>query len=133
MTWSGPSDTPLTYSQSNGTPELRGALSEIYPGTTIENFEVTNGTSEANYLVPLTLLQEGDGFALEVPNYMQLWGVPRSMGAEVSTFQLLQKNGWEPDWEEFERAVTPKTRWSMSQTPTTPRGRSCPKAPWNGS
>ena len=115
-------DTPLTYSQSNGTPELRGALTEIYPGTTIENFEVTNGTSEANYLVPLTLLQEGDGFALEVPNYMQLWGVPRSMGAEVSTFQLLQENDWEPDWEEFERAVTPKTRMVYVSNPNNPTG-----------
>ncbi len=85
-------DTPLTYSQSNGTPELRQALAEIYPGTTPENFEVTNGTSEANYLVALSLLRDGDGFALEVPNYMQLWGVPRSMGAEVSTFQLRQED-----------------------------------------
>ena len=65
-------NTPLTYSQSNGTPELREALSRLYPGTTIDNIEVTNGTSEANFLVPLSLLREGDGFALEVPNYMQL-------------------------------------------------------------
>ena len=115
-------DTPLTYSQSNGTPELREALSRIYPGTTIENFEVTNGTSEANYLVPLSLLQEGDGFALEVPNYMQLWGVPRSMGAEVSTFRLLQEDDWEPDWEEFERAVTPNTRLIYVSNPNNPTG-----------
>ena len=115
-------DTPLTYSQSNGTPELREALAQIYPGTTIENFEVTNGTSEANYLVPLSLLQEGDGFALEVPNYMQLWGVPRSMGAEVSTFQLLQENNWEPNWAEFEQAVNPKTRLVYVSNPNNPTG-----------
>ena len=115
-------DTPLTYSQSNGTPELRAALASIYPGTTIESFEVTNGTSEANYLVALSLLQEGDGFALEVPNYMQLWGVPRSMGAEVSTFQLCQEKGWEPDWQEFERAVTPETRLVYVSNPNNPTG-----------
>ena len=43
---------------------------------------MTNGTSEANYLVALTLLKAGDEFAMEIPNYMQLWGVPRSLGAE---------------------------------------------------
>ncbi len=115
-------DTPLTYSQSNGTPELREALSGLYPGTTIENFEVTNGTSEANYLVSLSLLQGGDGFALEVPNYMQLLGVPKSQGAEVSTFQLLQEDGWEPDWAEFEKAVNPKTRLVYVSNPNNPTG-----------
>jgi len=115
-------DTPLTYSQSNGTPELREALAGNYPGTTIENFEVTNGTSEANYLTALSLLQEGDEFALEVPNYMQLWGVPRSMGAEVSTFQLLQGENWEPDWAQFERAVNPQTRLVYVSNPNNPTG-----------
>ena len=115
-------DTPLTYSQSNGTPELREALARIYPGTTIENFEVTNGTSEANYLSALTLLQEGDGFALEVPNYMQLWGVPRSLGAEVSTFALRQDENWEPDWAEFERAVNRHTRLVYVSNPNNPTG-----------
>jgi len=115
-------DTPLTYSQSNGTPELREELARIYPGTTIENFEVTNGTSEANYLIALNLLQDGDGFALEVPNYMQHWGVPRSMGAEVSTFQLLQEENWEPDWSQFERAVNPQTRLVYVSNPNNPTG-----------
>ena len=49
---------------------------------------MTNGTSEANYLVALSQLRAGDGFALETPNYMQLWGVPRSLGAETRTFRL---------------------------------------------
>ena len=115
-------DTPLTYSQSNGTPQLREALAQLYPGTTIENFEVTNGTSEANYLSALTLLQDGDGFALEVPNYMQLLGVPRSVGAEVSTFRLLQEQNWEPDWVEFERAVNPRTRMVYVSNPNNPTG-----------
>ena len=115
-------NTPLTYSQTNGTPELREALARIYPGTTIENLEVTNGTSEANYLIALTLLQGGDGFALEVPNYMQLWGVPRSMGAEVSTFALRQEENWEPDWAQFERAVNPQTRLVYVSNPNNPTG-----------
>ncbi len=115
-------NTPLTYSQSNGTPELREALSQLYPGTTIDNFEVTNGTSEANFLVPLSLLQEGDVFALEVPNYMQMWGVPRSLGAEVCTFQLRQEDNWEPDWAEFEAAVKPGTRLVYVSNPNNPTG-----------
>jgi aspartate/methionine/tyrosine aminotransferase len=115
-------DTPLTYSQGNGTPELREDLARIYPGSTPDNIEVTNGTSEANYIVPLVLLREGDELALEVPNYMQMWGVPRSFGAKVNTFRLQQDENWEPDWEEFERAVNERTRLVYVSNPNNPTG-----------
>src|SRR6187200_1135356 len=47
-------DQPLGYSQSNGTIELRERVAAIYPGATIEQVEVTNGTSEANFLIALS-------------------------------------------------------------------------------
>jgi aspartate/methionine/tyrosine aminotransferase len=115
-------DVPLGYSQSNGTLALREALTKIYPGTTVENFQVTNGTSEANYMAALSQLREGDVFALETPNYMQLWGVPRSLGAETRTFNLRLDRGWEPDWEEFEKAVVKGTRMVYVSNPNNPTG-----------
>jgi aspartate/methionine/tyrosine aminotransferase len=74
-------DVPLGYSQSNGTIELRERLSAIYPGATLDHLEVTNGTSEANYLIALSQLQPGDDVAMELPNYMQMPGVARSLQA----------------------------------------------------
>jgi hypothetical protein len=115
-------DIPLGYSQSNGTLELREILTQQYPGTTVDNIEVTNGTSEANYIVALNLLRAGDGFALEVPNYMQLWGLPRSLNAEVRTFRLRLDAGWEPDWDEFERAVVAGTKLIYISNPNNPTG-----------
>jgi histidinol-phosphate/aromatic aminotransferase/cobyric acid decarboxylase-like protein len=72
---------PLGYSQSNGTIALREELAMQYPGATVDHIEVTNGTSEANYLLALALLRDGDEVAFEVPNYMQYGGVPVSVGA----------------------------------------------------
>jgi|WetSurMetagenome_2_1015567.scaffolds.fasta_scaffold38769_3 aspartate/methionine/tyrosine aminotransferase len=115
-------DVPLGYSQSNGTIPLRERLAAIYPGSTIEHIEVTNGTSEANYLLALALLQPGDEMAMQVPNYMQLWGVPQSLQAPVRTFQLRPECAWEPDWDEFERAVTPRTRLLYVSNPNNPSG-----------
>jgi aspartate/methionine/tyrosine aminotransferase len=115
-------DQPLGYSQSNGTIELREQLTAIYPGTTIDQIEVTNGTSEANYVVALALLRPGDDVAMEVPNYMQIPGVARSLGATVRTFSLEQERDWEPDWNEFERAVTPRTRLLYLSNPNNPTG-----------
>jgi aspartate/methionine/tyrosine aminotransferase len=119
-------DMPLGYSQSNGTIQLRQELAQIYPGATAgdapDHIEVTNGTSEANYLLALALLRDGDEVALEVPNYMQFGGVPKSLGAKVTRFRLRIDQDWEPDWEEFERAVTGKTRLVYLSNPNNPSG-----------
>ena len=113
---------PLGYSQSNGTIALREELAKIYPGASIDQIEVTNGTSEANTMICLATLKPGDEVALEIPNYMQMWGIPRSLGAEVKTFTLKSQCDWEPDWEEFERVVTPRTRIVYISHPNNPTG-----------
>src|SRR5262245_49647578 len=113
---------PLGYSQSNGTVALRESLAAQYPGATPDHIEVTNGTSEANYVLALSLLRPGDEVAFEVPNYMQYLGLPSSLGAKVNRFQLRIENNWEPDWDEFERAVTPRTRMIYISNPHNPTG-----------
>lgn len=115
-------DMPLGYSQSNGTIPLREALAEQYSGATLDHIEVTNGTSEANYLLALALLRPGDEVAFEVPNYMQYGGIPRSLGAKVNRFQLRGDSGWDVDWAEFERAVNPRTRLVYVSNPNNPSG-----------
>ena len=115
-------DVPLGYSQSNGTIELRERIAALYPGATADHVEVTNGTSEANYLIALSQLRPGDVVAMQVPNYMQMPGVARSLGADVRTFRLHTDRGCEPDWDEFERAVTAQTRLLYLSNPNNPTG-----------
>jgi aspartate/methionine/tyrosine aminotransferase len=115
-------EMPLGYSQSNGTIALRETLAMQYPGATADHIEVTNGTSEANYLLALALLRDGDEVAFQVPNYMQYGGVPESLGAKVNRFRLRGESHWEPDWEEFERAVNARTRLVYISNPNNPTG-----------
>lgn len=115
-------DQPLGYSQSNGTIQLRERISALYSGSTIESVEVTNGTSEANYVVALSLLAPGDVLAMQAPNYMQMPGVGRSLGTTIRTFHLNQDAGWEPDWDEFETAVGPGTKLLYLSNPNNPTG-----------
>lgn len=115
-------DVPLGYSQSNGTIELRERIAALYPGATADHVEVTNGTSEANYLIALSQLRPGDVVAMQLPNYMQMPGVARSLGAEVRSFRLRTDRGCEPDWDEFEHAVTPATRLLYLSNPNNPTG-----------
>jgi aspartate/methionine/tyrosine aminotransferase len=115
-------DEPLGYSQSNGTIELRERIAKMHFGATVDHIEVTNGTSEANYLIALSEIEAGDVVAMQVPNYMQMWGVARSLGAEVRTFRLRTEAGWDPDWDEFDRAVTKATRLLYLSNPNNPTG-----------
>ncbi|MBX6331676.1 MAG: aminotransferase class I/II-fold pyridoxal phosphate-dependent enzyme [Gemmatimonadaceae bacterium] len=117
-------DTPLGYSQSNGTLALRERLAALYPGATPDHIEVTNGTSEANYVLALSQLGPGTRFALEVPNYLQLWGVPRGLGAAVDTFHLRPDatGAWRLDEEELERAIVPGTKLVYVTNPNNPTG-----------
>ena len=115
-------ETPLSYSQSNGTIPLRETLAAQYPGATPDQIEVTNGTSEANYMLALSLICDGDEVAFEIPNYMQYWGLPKSLGAKVNRFHLQIDRDWEPDWGEFESAVNERTRLVYISNPNNPTG-----------
>ena len=53
---------------------------------------------------------------------MQMPGVARSLGAEVRTFSLRQDTGWEPDWDEFERALSRRTKLLYLSNPNNPTG-----------
>lgn len=114
--------TPLAYIQTNGTTQLRRVLAEHYPGATVDHIQVTNGTSEANYLAALTLLDEQNEVVFQSPNYMQMFGIPQGLGATVKPFSLCVDRSWEPDWDEFERALSPKTRMIYVSNPNNPTG-----------
>lgn len=115
-------DKPLGNCQGNGTMALREALAKLYPGADPDNIEVTNGTSEAIYLLGITLLKPGDEFAMAIPNFMQLKGIAQAAGAKVNMFHLRQDKGWDVDWEAFNKAVNPKTRLVYFSRPNNPTG-----------
>ena len=113
-------DMPLGYSQSNGTIPLRESLAALYPGATPDHIEVTNGTSEANYLLALALLRRGDEVAFQVPNYMQYWGLPKSLGARVNPSACASTGLGARLGRVRARRQRRAPAWSTSRIPTTP-------------
>jgi aspartate/methionine/tyrosine aminotransferase len=94
----------------------------MYPGATEENIMVTNGTSEANLLASWLLTEPGDLVHMMLPNYMQLWGLVRSFGAEVRPFNLIEELNWAPDLDQLETAVSDKTKLIAVCNPNNPTG-----------
>jgi aspartate/methionine/tyrosine aminotransferase len=116
-------DVGLDYSQTNGTPELRERICTLYPGSTPDHVLVTTGAAEANYLTVWTLLEPGDELVLMLPNYMQIWGLARSLGVAVKPFHLKEERSWAPDLDELVAAVTERTKMIAVCNPNNPTGR----------
>lgn len=112
----------LGYGQSNGSEELRDAISQLYPGTDMDNVLVTNGSAEANFLAIWTYLEPEDELIYMLPNYMQIWGIARSFGINVKSFHLREELNWGPDLEQLKSLISPRTKMIAVCNPNNPTG-----------
>jgi aspartate/methionine/tyrosine aminotransferase len=115
-------DRRLVYSQSDGTPGLRQAVADLYPGAAPEDVTITTGSAEANFIACWALLEPGDRVAIQAPTYMQIWGLGENAGARVTPFWLRPDRGWEPDPDEVARAIVPGTKLVVVTDPNNPTG-----------
>ena len=115
-------DIRLGYGWTNGEPALRERVASYYDGATAENVLVTNGSAEANFLAMWSLLEAGDEVVLMLPNYLQIWGIARSLGVEVKPFRLREEDDWAPDLDALRDAVTQRTRAIVVCNPNNPTG-----------
>lgn len=112
----------LGYGQTNGSIELRMAISRLYPRSTLENVLVTNGSAEANFIGIWSNLELGDELIFMLPNYMQIWGIARSFGVIVKPFRLKEELNWHPDIEEIQSLINPRTKMIAVCNPNNPTG-----------
>lgn len=114
--------TPLGYLQTNGTEALRDRIAHMYTGAGIENILVTSGSAEANFLLMWKCIEHGDEVIIMLPNYMQMWGLMKSFGADVKTFFLREHLDWNPDPSELRNLIGPKTKLIALTNPNNPTG-----------
>jgi DNA-binding transcriptional MocR family regulator len=113
----GPIDTSiaLTYGVIPGSLALRKRISATYGSNTQDPLSpdeilVTQGAIGANFLTFYTLVSPGDHVICVYPTYQQLYAVPKSLGAEVTLWNLRKDNGYVPDVAELESLVRSNTK-----------------------
>ncbi len=114
--------TALGYPQTNGSEATRTGVARLYLGSSAANVLMTAGCAEANFLVALGLVEAGDDVVIVQPNYMQVAGVARALGANVRVVWLREELGWQPDLDELRRAITPRTKLVALCNPNNPTG-----------
>jgi aspartate/methionine/tyrosine aminotransferase len=115
-------DIRLGYGQTNGSIELRDTISNLYPGSDRENILVTNGSAEANFISIWSQFEADDELVLMLPNYMQIWGLAKSMGVQVKPFYLQESLNWSPNLEEIRKQITANTKMIALCNPNNPTG-----------
>jgi aspartate/methionine/tyrosine aminotransferase len=117
----------LGYPQTNGTAGLREAIAAMYPGAGAGHVQVTNGGSEANCVLLMRLVEPGDEIVLMMPNYMQVPGLARALGARVRPWPLREIGSgagarWAADPAELATLVNARTRAIFVCNPNNPTG-----------
>jgi aspartate/methionine/tyrosine aminotransferase len=113
----------LVYAEGTGREATRALVASLHPGATADNVLITTGTSEANFLALTTLVDRGDEVVVVLPNYMQLPGLARGLGATVREVWLHEDEGWRLDVDRLRAAVTGRTKVICVCTPNNPTGQ----------
>lgn len=121
----------LTYGAIRGSDTLRERVAALYtgggsPALVADDILITQGAIVANFLLLYTLIGPQDHVICVYPTYQQLYGVPESLGAEVSLWKLKKENSYVPDAGELDLLVKPNTKMIVLNNPNNPSGATVP-------
>lgn len=118
---------PLRYGYHKGNPKLRKQISEQYKGLTSENIAVTNGASEANFVLLCSIINDQDHLIIEHPNYPSNFEVPSSMNMNFDLLQLNFEDQFKPKMDNLEKLVKHNTKLISITNPNNPTGSTLTK------
>lgn len=117
-----------SYQPYNGLPELRRAYAGWYLRTFGVELDADSeilpliGSKEGILHVTLAFVNPGDRVLVPDPGYPTYTSVSRLAGAEVVTYRLDEKNGWQPDFDALERAAADGVKLMWVNYPNMPTG-----------
>jgi alanine-synthesizing transaminase len=121
-------DNKNGYAPSQGIPEAVEAIRNegVRKGlSSVRDVFVTSGASEAVDACITALVNPGENILTPRPDYPLYSAVLCKLGIELNTYDLNEDDGWQPDLQDLERKITPKTRAIVLINPNNPTGAVC--------
>lgn len=112
----------LGYTESQGSPLLRGEIAKLYHGIKPEQIMVFAGAEEGIFVTMNSLLTLGDHIIVQSPGYQSLFEVARSLGCEVSSWMMNENAGWELDISFLKKTLKRNTKAIVINFPHNPTG-----------
>jgi aspartate aminotransferase len=115
------------YTPSSGLPELRQAIAEKFANDNGLEYRpsqiiVSNGAKHSCYNAILATCERDDEVIIPAPYWVSYPDMVRLAGAEPVIVQTSERNGWKMSAEEFENAMTPRTKMVIMNSPSNPAG-----------
>jgi aspartate aminotransferase len=115
------------YTPSSGLPELRQAIADKFTADNGLEYRssqviVSNGAKHSCYNAILATCEPGDEVIIPSPYWVSYPDMVRLAGAEPVIVQTSERNGWKMTAEEFENAMTPRTKMVIMNSPGNPSG-----------
>jgi len=115
------------YTPSSGIPELRQAIAEKFLSDNGLEYKanqiiVSNGAKHSCYNAILAICEPGDEVIIPAPYWLSYPEMVRLAGAEPVFVQTSEENNWKMTAEEFQNAMTPRTKMVILNTPGNPTG-----------
>ena len=116
------------YQPTMGTPELRNAMADFYkrwygvelnPQTEIQPLI---GSKEGILHVTLAFVNPGEQVLVPNPGYPTYTSLSKILGAEIVNYDLMEDNGWQPDFEALEKMNLSKVKLMWTNYPNMPTG-----------
>jgi aspartate aminotransferase len=115
------------YTPNAGIPELRQAIADKFAADNGLNYRagqvvVSNGAKHACYNAILATCQPGDEVVIPAPYWVSYPDMVRLVGAEPVIVPTSERNAWKMRAEDFENAMTPRTKMLIMNSPGNPTG-----------
>lgn len=121
------------YTPSGGIPELKAAICQAYERDYGIQFQpnqiiVSNGAKHAIHNVIASLCGPGDEVIIPTPYWVSYSALVELTGAKAVLIETTPESGYVLSPEQFEKAITPRTRLLMLNSPSNPTGAVYPVA-----
>ncbi len=115
------------YTPSSGIPELRQAVADkLLADNKLEykasQIIVSNGAKHSCFNAILATCEPGDEVIIPAPYWLSYPEMVRLAGAEPVFVPTREENAWKMTAEEFENAMTPRTKMVILNSPGNPTG-----------
>jgi aspartate aminotransferase len=115
------------YTPSSGIPELRQAISEKFKTDNGLDYKpsqiiVSNGAKHSCLNAILACVGEGDEVVIPAPFWLSYPEMVKMAGGEPVIVQTKEENGWKMTPDEFQDAMTPRTKMVILNSPGNPTG-----------
>ncbi len=116
------------YQSYQGIPELRKGFADFYSrwyGVELNpNKEILPliGSKEGVFFLTLTFINPGDGVLVPNPGYPTYTSASKILGARIVNYDLLEENGWQPDFDKLEKMDLSGIKLMWTNYPNMPTG-----------